>query len=828
MYESAFVSKELLTNLIKAMFDEQCGGDAFAVSALFHTAQELKKGNIPDVSKRNNILHEMLKSQLRRNERDLQQTLQGVMNRIRKLKESDTMWRMLDHVPEWDEETGTYANHADVLDMYEAVESNKVYLIDMGDLERQSAKQVELLVMDQLHTILKAKKKRGDMQEWSDDHIVNFIVDEAKEILQTPLVKEEILPEGRSFNIGCEFLIQYPKQAEDGFTGDDTAYEEILNNVHTKLIGEVDGVDTRFAESLFHEDHEPDEIKERIRALAQGEWLAQLPSPKFRGEKAEVLSMNPLGLPAGHPEAHDDIDMEQYEHQSAQMQRQTRANHCIQRGDERGLTFDGVPIEMESVAEGIIDEDEYDDDTSDSEATERQSRAHPAEDKHSNNTEADDSDSESASDTPTAQATVSDSGVSFGGDSDIDPSDLPNSPDDDTSADTGPTATSTGEADGNNQSDTERPTIGETDDTDEFPDLPDDDEINDIDAVPDPEQQRSGQPAGTDQPTEADEDATSEPTTATDQPETAPSPGNESGNSLGSPDEKSTDSSDSPGDDLGEALPADAPKRTAQSDDTDETDVEGDHMPINTDAQNGVHGELSDDEQEYLKALIEIMNEDHPTISLVDAISWTRSPDGYDVDFDRLTNLGYVREQKFAYTKVMSPTSKAEQVTDTPVKLGHNEGDFNESMAHRIAVKLVEKEFSEEYVESDDSDTDLVHRYWNPNGRTQLDHDAMAAERTGEDSYRGRVIGEVLYTISNADYIERHWREVKNLPRTEVIFYVPNLEAARRIGDILADEGLAQKAKERHQSYEEISEAVFAEREGARFESIETLVKKRT
>jgi len=48
-------------------------------------------------------------------------------------------------------------------------------------------------------------------------------------------------------------------------------------------------------ESLFHEDLDSDEIKDRIAGLRRGEWVVQLPSTGFHEQKPEILT------PHGHP-----------------------------------------------------------------------------------------------------------------------------------------------------------------------------------------------------------------------------------------------------------------------------------------------------------------------------------------------------------------------------------------------------------------------------------------------------------------------------------------------------------------------------------------------
>jgi hypothetical protein len=50
------------------------------------------------------------------------------------------------------------------------------------------------------------------------------------------------------------------------------------------------------AGSLFHEDLDQDEIKDRISGLRRGEWVVQLPPTGFYEAKPEILTLDPLPI----------------------------------------------------------------------------------------------------------------------------------------------------------------------------------------------------------------------------------------------------------------------------------------------------------------------------------------------------------------------------------------------------------------------------------------------------------------------------------------------------------------------------------------------------
>ena len=340
--KQAFVANEILRGLIRALFDGEHGNDFFSIGDLFQAAlkdqnegvkhvranrsrsnndDENLKDPIPPVS--DEELRDSLESHLNKSEQSFLTTTDAVLNRIRKMKEREFIWNMLSYtVPEshWDEERNWYDRAGiPMFDVRELLNSEKVIIIDTGDLHDESSQLFSVLFLTQFWRSIKT--------QWTpekDDYIANVIMDESPNIARRSIMYEKLLPKGREFNLSLGLIMQYPKQ----ILGDDEfqnrrAYREVLNNVHTKIIGNI-SVDDQLAESLFHEDLTHSEIKDRINGLRSGEWVVQLPSSGFHEEKPEILTLKPLPIPPGTKES--DVTVHP---RAANVRERSRVNLCV-------------------------------------------------------------------------------------------------------------------------------------------------------------------------------------------------------------------------------------------------------------------------------------------------------------------------------------------------------------------------------------------------------------------------------------------------------------------------------------------------------------------
>lgn len=337
--EQAFVANEILKNLIKANFDPVHGSDQFSIGKLMESAQafqrygkkvedvdkdaELVDLAVPNVS--DDQVYDIFCSHLEKDARQFMNTTDAVLNRIRTLKERDFIWNMLSFevaAEHWDHETNWYDRNAvPMLDLKSILNSDKVVIIDTGGIMDVSSEMFTTLFLSHLWTAARSLWTPDD-----DNYIANVVIEESSNIARSEIVYNDLLPKGREFNLSLGLIMQYPEQV----LGDDPhankrAYKEILNNINTKLIGPI-ATDDLLAESLFHEDLDTDEIKDRISGLRQGEWVVQLPSTGFAEQKPEILTLEPLPIPPGHTEG--PVEVKSY---AETVRERSRRAHCVSR-----------------------------------------------------------------------------------------------------------------------------------------------------------------------------------------------------------------------------------------------------------------------------------------------------------------------------------------------------------------------------------------------------------------------------------------------------------------------------------------------------------------
>jgi hypothetical protein len=185
-----------------------------------------------------------------------------------------------------------------------------------------------------------------------DEYITNVIIEESANIARNEIVYRELLPKGREFNLSLGLIMQYPEQVlGDNPQDNRRAYKEILNNINTKIIGNV-ATDDLLAESLFHEDLTNDDVKDRIAGLRRGEWVVQLPSTGFHKQKPEILTLQPLPIPPGHNAGQFSVAS-----LADKTRERSRDRHCVSR------THDA--IDSDSGVNTVSSEDDEQDDNKD-------------------------------------------------------------------------------------------------------------------------------------------------------------------------------------------------------------------------------------------------------------------------------------------------------------------------------------------------------------------------------------------------------------------------------------------------------------------------------
>ena len=304
-YGQAFVANEILSYLIKALFDAEYGSDVFGVDDLFDAALAMQhEQTIPPVSANNRTIEESLTRHFAKDDHQFQTSMDAVGNRLDKLKEDAHLRRIFSHAPEQNE-TGEYVDNR--FDFREFLDRDVTILFDLGDLRPEAQRALTLLLLSNLWDALQTRRRDGRTEY---EKLTNLIIEEAAPIAATSLVAEQLLPQGRSFGLGMGLVMQFPGQVRNR---NERAYDEVLNNIRTKLIGNI-SIERDLAESLAHEDLSPTELRNRLNTLPSGEWIAKLPSPSFGETGPAPFSLQPLPIAPGHPESDQPLTEPQEDH----------------------------------------------------------------------------------------------------------------------------------------------------------------------------------------------------------------------------------------------------------------------------------------------------------------------------------------------------------------------------------------------------------------------------------------------------------------------------------------------------------------------------------
>ncbi|TKX83843.1 ATP-binding protein, partial [Halorubrum sp. SS5] len=231
-------------------------------------------------------------------------SMDAVGNRLDKLKEDAHLRRIFSHVPEQNE-AGEYVDNR--FDFREFLDEDATIIFDLGDLRPEAQRAITLLLLSNLWDAVQVRRRDGQTDY---EKLTNLIIEEAAPVASTKLVSEQLLPQGRSFGLSMGLVMQFPEQVRNR---NERAYDEVLNNIKTKLIGNI-SIERDLAESLAHEDLSPTELRNRINTLPSGEWIAQLPSPSFGETGPPPFSLKPLPIAPGHPESDQPLTEPQKDH----------------------------------------------------------------------------------------------------------------------------------------------------------------------------------------------------------------------------------------------------------------------------------------------------------------------------------------------------------------------------------------------------------------------------------------------------------------------------------------------------------------------------------
>ncbi|WP_049917004.1 ATP-binding protein [Halogeometricum pallidum] len=304
-YEQAFVANEITSYLIKALFDEEYGSDVFGLNDLFAAAHRMHgERTIPPVSADNRHVEESLTRHFAKDDQQFQKSMNAVGHRLDTLREDDNLRPIFNHTPEQNED-GEYVDSR--FDFREFLDKDVTILFDLGDLRPEAQQAITLLLLSNLWDAVQVRRRDGQTDY---EKLTNLIIEEAAPIAATKLVSEQLLPQGRSFGLSMGLVMQFPGQVRNR---SERAYHEVLNNIKTKLIGNI-AIERELIESLAHEDLSPTDLRNRINMLPSGEYIVHSANPSFGETGPAPFSVKPLAIAPGHPESDEPLSVEQEDH----------------------------------------------------------------------------------------------------------------------------------------------------------------------------------------------------------------------------------------------------------------------------------------------------------------------------------------------------------------------------------------------------------------------------------------------------------------------------------------------------------------------------------
>src|SRR6056297_1468090 len=166
-YGQAFVANEILSYLIKALFDEEYGSDVFGLDDLFAAALRMQRDQtIPPVSADNQNIEESLTRHFAKDNHQFQVSMGAVGNRLDKLKEDAHLRRIFSHVPEQND-AGEYVDNR--FDFREFLKEDATIIFDLGDLRPEAQRAITLLLLSNLWDAVQVRRR--DRRRLLDDKV---------------------------------------------------------------------------------------------------------------------------------------------------------------------------------------------------------------------------------------------------------------------------------------------------------------------------------------------------------------------------------------------------------------------------------------------------------------------------------------------------------------------------------------------------------------------------------------------------------------------------------------------------------------------------------
>ncbi|MFD1586238.1 hypothetical protein ACFR9U_04540 [Halorientalis brevis] len=283
-YERGPEARKALRAHVEALFDSLHGEKAYSHEALEAALRQTLAERSPPIT--DDRLHRYFGNQLAKDRNQFKNVMSGALNRAEEITTNSRLAPAFEHVPGPDDPA---------LDFGELLDEDAVLIFDYGGMEDRVKDPLTLLILSQLWAALKSRNERTP--DDADLPLVNLYLEEAKAIVDT------LLSEGRSFGLSLTLDLQFVSQLKS--PDDNDTYTEILNETGTFVAGNV-GNDPGLARVLSSADLDVDDVAERLRRQAPGEWLVR-PGADYDDEVPQPFLAESLPLPAGHPAGSDPL-----------------------------------------------------------------------------------------------------------------------------------------------------------------------------------------------------------------------------------------------------------------------------------------------------------------------------------------------------------------------------------------------------------------------------------------------------------------------------------------------------------------------------------------
>ena len=308
-FAEAKTARQILSFLIQALYDHKHNvkkeAPTFTFDEFRTVVEDYRNGKIPRVSDTNQQVHrELVSIRDTADEDAFKAMVLGVENRLRSLVEHKHLYEILNHDPDYEFGAGGVTNPSSLgeytdntFHLEKFLDEDAVIIMDIGELQSDAQDAFAILLLANLWDSVQHRKQGSQ-----SNPIVNIIIEEAASVAGTTLVYEQLLPEARGFDLSIELAMQFPAQVDYGGDAGKRAYRELLNNVKTKLIGEIKE-EKRLAPSLAHESVPERELANRMSNMTGGEFIVDLTDPEFGDPVPHPFSVGAMPIPSGHPDS---------------------------------------------------------------------------------------------------------------------------------------------------------------------------------------------------------------------------------------------------------------------------------------------------------------------------------------------------------------------------------------------------------------------------------------------------------------------------------------------------------------------------------------------